>query len=307
MNGKTQYVLVGLFVLLLGTAFIAGILWLAAGAPGRAYDEYLVYMQESVSGLSRDSTVRYHGVQVGRVREIALGPSDRQRVQLRLRIDRGTPIREDTVATLESQGLTGLTYINLVGGSENSPPLTAGPGEVTPVIRSQPSLWGHLDRTLAELADNLIQSSQRLKELLSPDNLARIGRTLDHLERLSGTLADRGDTLAAAFDDLAASARHTSEASAELPELVRELRVAAAALDAMAVEVAAAGTGIREEVAARSREVARFTGDALPEAVLMVQELRSAAENFRRFSERLERDPASLLRGVPAGPPGPGE
>ena len=75
MNGKTNYVLIGLFVLLLTLTFIGGILWLSAGGTGRVYKEYLVYMKESVSGLSRDNVVKYHGVDVGRVREIGLDPS----------------------------------------------------------------------------------------------------------------------------------------------------------------------------------------------------------------------------------------
>ena len=125
MTGKTNYVLVGLFVLVLTLTLIAGVLWLGSGGPGRVYDEYLVYMQESVSGLNRDNVVKYHGVNVGRVRAISLDPERAEEVRLLLEIDRGTPIREDTVATLETQGLTGLAFINLTGGSADSPPLKA--------------------------------------------------------------------------------------------------------------------------------------------------------------------------------------
>ena len=129
MTGKTNYVLVGLFVLALTLTLIAGVLWLGSGGPGRVYDEYLLYMQESVSGLSRDNAVKYHGVDVGRVREIALDPRRAEEVRLLLEIDRGTPIREDTVATLETQGLTGLAYINLTGGAAAWPkPTPRWPG-----------------------------------------------------------------------------------------------------------------------------------------------------------------------------------
>lgn len=307
MNGKTNYVLVGLFVLLLTTAFIAGILWLGAGAPGRSYDEYLVYMQESVSGLSRDSTVRYHGVEVGQVREITLGPSQERRVRLLLRINQGTPIRADTVATLETQGLTGLSYINLVGGSAAAPPLRPTEDGQLPIIRSQPSIWGHLDRSLGELADNLIDASARLEVLLSDDNQRFITRTLGHLEALSGALAGRADALVATLDDLAAAARQTRATSTQLPDLVGRLRAAAVALEGMAAEVGTAGTVVREAVTARGRDVARFSSEVLPEAVLLVGELRQAAENFRRFSEQLEQDPSRLLYGAPAAAPGPGE
>ena len=53
MKNNIEYTLVGLFVLGLGTALIAGVLWLGSGSPGRNYEVYTVYMTESVAGLSR--------------------------------------------------------------------------------------------------------------------------------------------------------------------------------------------------------------------------------------------------------------
>ena len=67
MKNKSQYILVGLFVLALGSAFVAAVLWLGAGGPGRNYQLYLVYMAESVAGLSRDSKRAYwRGLQMAR-------------------------------------------------------------------------------------------------------------------------------------------------------------------------------------------------------------------------------------------------
>ena len=76
MKAKTSYALVGLFVLLLSTAFIAALLWLTTGGPPKDYDFYVVYMTESVSGLSVDAPVKYKGVNVGRVRDIRLDPEE---------------------------------------------------------------------------------------------------------------------------------------------------------------------------------------------------------------------------------------
>ncbi len=74
MEEKVNFAIVGVFVLGLGAALIAGVLWLSSGGAYRkAYDTYQTYMDESVSGLSRDAPVRYRGVEVGRVRRMALG------------------------------------------------------------------------------------------------------------------------------------------------------------------------------------------------------------------------------------------
>jgi hypothetical protein len=75
----------------------------------------------------------------------------------------------------------------------------------------------------------------------------------------------------------------------------------------MADEIRDTGASVRRVVRARDRDLQRFTGEALPEAAVMINEARRAAQNLRRFSEQLERDPSVLLRGGPPRAPGPGE
>lgn len=307
MTGKTNYVLVGLFVLVLTLTLIAGILWLGSGGAGRTYDEYLVYMQESVSGLSRDNAVKYHGVVVGRVHSISLDPERAEEVRLLLQIDAGTPIRQDTVATLEAQGLTGLAYINLTGGSADSPALQTRPGEQRPVIASRPSTWGRLDRAVEELATRMISVSERFELLLSDENLSHIARSFAQLDQLSSALAARSSDVTGVVDDLSTTLHNVRDSSAELSGLITQLRNTADALERMADEIRSTSVTVRQVVKARDRDLQRFTGEALPEAAAMINEARRAAQNLRRFSEQLERDPGVILRGRPARTPGPGE
>ncbi len=283
MNSRVNYVLVGIFVLALGVALIAGVLWLGVGGPRREnYEDYLVYMTESVSGLSVDSAVKYRGVDVGRVREISIDPSDPERVRLLLEVRRGTPIKEDTVAVLEMQGLTGIANVNLTGGSRDSPPLQARAGEEYPVIRSQPSLLGRLDQQLSKLMENITVTSQRVNALLGEDNRAAIKQTLAHLELLAGTLAKESQHLAAGLEDFAGTMRNAREATARLPALVAELDRGASALE-------------------------RAAGSTLPETDALLADLRQAADNLRRLSQDLARDPSILIYGAPRPVPGPGE
>lgn len=307
MSGRAGYTMVGLFVVVLSIALIGGVLWLSGGRIGQEYDEYVVYMQESVSGLSRDSTVKYYGVDVGRVREIALGPTEQNRVRLLLQIDAGTPIRTDTVATMEVQGLTGLAYINLLGGQEDAPPLVAAPGEDYPVIRSRPSIWGRLDRSLGELVDNLIEASRRLKALLSDENQAHIASTLQKLDDFSHALAGRADTLGAIVDDAADTLNATRAAAVQLPGLIAQFENTAAEMEVMAAELGNAGIAVRRAADNGEKQLQRFGGETIPEINALVRELRMGASNLRRFSETLQRDPAVLLRGTSPGRPGPGE
>ena len=126
MQDKVNYALVGAFVIVLGAALVAGVLWLASGASGqKRYDTYQSIIQESVAGLNIDAPVKYLGVDVGKVSEIAIDPLNSRQVRLRFLIERGTPIKQDSEAVLKTQGLTGIAYVELSGGSAGSPPLVA--------------------------------------------------------------------------------------------------------------------------------------------------------------------------------------
>jgi phospholipid/cholesterol/gamma-HCH transport system substrate-binding protein len=278
MESKVNLAVVGLFVLILGGLLIGGVLWLSGGKTyGKTYDTYLVYMGESVSGLSLDAPVRYRGVQVGGVRSIELAPGNVELVRLTLDIERGTPVKQDTVAVLQVQGLTGIAHVNLSGGSRGSPPLRAGPDDDYPVIATGPSLMLRLDTAFTALLTNLNRSSENINTLLDPENRAALRHTLHNLERVSGALID-----------------------AELPQLLKRLQRSADAFDRMASETARAG-------ASTANAADSVRAETLPEARQAIAELRELTASLRRFSEALERNPGMLLQGRENAKPGPGE
>lgn len=307
MNAKVTYISVGIFVLVFTTALIGGVLWLGSGNAGKSYSDYLVYMTQSVSGLSKDSSVKYRGVAVGRVRDIQLDPNDPQRVRLLLEIEQGTPIKTDTVATLETQGLTGLAAVNLTGGSRGAPMLQAKAGQRYPVIPSKPSLWGSLPETVPALVNKLSQASDAFSRLLSRKNRQAVAGILADLHTTSRTLAEHSKSMARALDDFSATLRNTRKASRQLPALLRQLQQSAAALDRMAQSLGHAGNSVTQAVTAGRKNLRRFSNQVVPQTQALVSELQQTAANLRQLSEELKRDPSILLYGAPAPAPGPGE
>jgi phospholipid/cholesterol/gamma-HCH transport system substrate-binding protein len=305
MESKVNFAVVGAFVLVLGALLISGVLWLSSEKSyRRAYDTYLVYMSESVSGLSLDAPVRYRGVQVGGVRRIALAPGNPEQVQLTLDIEHGTPVKQDTVAVLRVQGLTGIAHVELSGGSRASPPLEPASGEKFPVIATGPSLMLRLDTAVTALLTNLNRSSENLNALLNEENRVALGQTLSNLERLSAKLAASTNALDAGLNHasrtMANTERLTTLASAELPQLLERIQRSADAFDRMANEGARAGSST-------ANAIENVRAEALPEARQAIAELRELTASLRRFTEALERNPGMLLQGRPAIPPGPGE
>jgi phospholipid/cholesterol/gamma-HCH transport system substrate-binding protein len=309
MEARVNYAVVGAFVLVLGAAMIAGVLWLSSGKTFRqAYDLYYIYMTESVSGLNVDAPVRYRGVQVGAVRRIALAPGNIEEVQLLVAIERGTPVKQDTVAELRVQGLTGIAHVELTGGSQAAPRLeVARPGEEYPAIRSDPSLLVRLDASVTTLLTNLNTSSERVNALLDDHNRAAFKELLANLHALSRTLAARSATIDAGLANASKAMENTARVTAEMSQLVERIRKSADAFDRMAGEGAKAGAAASSAIEGARAEAREFAGDALPEVRALLAELRELSGSLRRLGDEIERNPSVLIRGRAALKPGPGE
>jgi phospholipid/cholesterol/gamma-HCH transport system substrate-binding protein len=308
MEKKVNFAVVGGFVLLLGAALISGVLWLSSEKSYRkAYDLYLIYMEESVSGLSPDAPVRYRGVQVGRVRQIALAPGNVEKVQLTLDIERGTPIKQNTIAVLRTQGLTGIGHVELTGGSRDSPALQTAPGEGYPVIRTGPSLMVRMDAALTTLLGNVTRSSENLNALLDEGNRAALKKALVSLELVSRTLAGRSNEIDAGVANAARTMENTVRLSGELSGLIERIQRSAAAFEHMSGEVERGAESAANSVEGVRADLRQATRDTVPEARQLIAELRELTGSLRRFSDQLERNPAMLVHGKPAAKPGPGE
>ena len=181
MDTKVNYALVGAFVIILLSAIVLSIIWLSSGFSFDKYATYEVFMQEAVTGLSVDAVVEYNGVNVGSVKSISLSQTNPHLVGLLLKIKANTPITEGTAASLNTRGLTGITYIALKDKGTNIRPLKAKAGQRYPVIKTAPSLFLQLDTALSKLNDNVQQVSESLQSLLDKDNLRSVKQILQNL------------------------------------------------------------------------------------------------------------------------------
>lgn len=307
-----NYSLVGAFVLILGTALIAAVLWLASGgAMQKKYDIYLAIEDESVAGLNLNAPVKYNGVDVGKVRSIELDPANPQRVNLLFDIEHGTPIKTDTVAILKTQGLTGIAYVELSGGAMDAPLLTVTAGYAYPVIRTKPSLSARLENVLTSVLEKLDSTSSNLNALLSDENRTAFKTALADIATLTHTVAARKDSIDATITSTAKTmdnaARFTAQMTAQMGPVIDRIGRSADAVEVMGREVAKTSASAGVVVDAAGAEIKRFTSDTGPQVQQLMGELGSLAVSLRRLTEQTERDPHGLLFGRQAVPPGPGE
>ena len=310
-----NYTLVGAFVLVLGAVLIAGVLWLASGGAFRqTYDLYRAVEDESVSGLNVNAPVKFNGVEVGKVREIRLDPGNPDRVNLLFAIERGTPIKVDTVAVLKTQGLTGIAYVELSGGARDAPLLRATKGSKYPVIRTEPSLSARLENVLTNVLAKLDSTSNNVNSILSDKNQAAFSSALADIAAVTHTIAARKEEFDAVMTDAARTLDNASRASAQVGPMIDRLEPvidrigrSADAIEKMGNEVARTSAGAGKTVDSVGADVQRFTSETLPELERLLGELSVLSTSLRSLIEQTERDPRGLLFGRKPVPAGPGE
>jgi len=179
MESKLNYTIVGLFVAILLTGSLIFLYWLSKSTGNQQYDYYHVYMTESVSGLSADASVKYLGVDVGRVTKVDINPTNSEQVALLLEIRQGIPVKLDTKASLRFYGVTGLAFIELMGGGKDSPLLSPKHAGEIPEIAESASTFSNIEKTLNDLAANSATVLQKIDQLLSVDNLNNVDDILE--------------------------------------------------------------------------------------------------------------------------------
>ena len=300
--------LVGAFVLVLGAGLMGVVLWLASGgALQKRYDLYLAIETEPVAGLNLNAPVKYNGVDVGKVRTIQLDPANPEHVRLVFAIERGTPINQDTLAVLKTQGLTGIAYVELEGGGRESAPLRASAPGQYPEIRTKPSLSARLENVLTSVLAKLDQTSNNINAMLSDDNRAAFTHALSDIAAVSHTLAARKTTLDAGIASAAQTFDNAARVTAQLGPVIEQISRSAQAVERMGNEAALASTSAGKTVDSVGTDVKRLTAETVPELQRLLGELSVLSNSLRRLSDQTERNPAGLLLGHSPVPEGPGE
>ena len=307
METKFSYTIVGLFVIIFSIVFFIVTIWLSAGVSAKKYHYYTVYMAESVSGLSVKAPVKYNGVDVGYVNEISLRENEPSQVQILLSIEEHTPVTVDTRAELDSQGITGVGYIELTGGKPHAAPLKAKSGERYPVIPTEPSLMFRLDNVLDHLSSNIDVITDGLKRLVNTENTSNLRDILQNLNDLSSKVDSQSDQIQAIISNADITLKNTAEASEDFPELTKELKQAAQTFDSISVDIKKASQEAKTTFENSSVMVENINQQVLPGFIRAMNKMQSLLESMDNLTEQLDENPSVIIRGRAPQKPGPGE
>ncbi len=329
METRANHVIIGSFVLLFVAAIFVFVFWLAKLQVDREFAYYDIVFADAVSGLGEGGDVRFNGIKVGAVDKILIDRDDPTKVRVTIAIGSDTPVRKDSAAQLELQGITGVSYVQITGGTREAEFLPGGYNRSGdhPVIRARPSKIAELFQAAPELLTRALDVLNRVNEVLGDDNQkalagvladvrtvtssmarreAAIGRIIDSFDRSSGDIGAAAKTMrdvTQKVDKLANEATETmaaarsSIASVDLlvkndaGPLIADSRKTAAALAALADEM--------QGILAENREPLRnFAGDGLGEFRQFLNEARILVASLARVANRLEEDPSQILFGA---------
>jgi phospholipid/cholesterol/gamma-HCH transport system substrate-binding protein len=292
MEREANYTAVGAFVLLIATMAGLFVYWYAGSSDARDYRRYEIYFEGSVSGLNRGSTVRYLGVEVGRVVSIRIDQRANDRVQVIADIDSHTPISKDTLASLSLQGVTGLLYIDLLANADFKRKMPSVPSEQYPVIDSVRS---NFDLFLASLPDLVGRASA----VLSDENIAAFSRALASVEKsaatLPGTMQGASDVIAELKTTIVEVRAAVVSARQVIDSSGPNLAEASERIRALSDNLARTTANLDKLMADHREDLGLFFRDSLPEMERLLRDSRQAAMEFRELSRSLKADPSQLL------------
>ena len=229
-------------------------------------------------------------------------------------IDRRTPIKEDTVATLEMQGITGIAYVQLRGGTQASARLDPN-AKPPPRIPSRRSALERVFESTPELLGRALGLAERLTRLFEDKNLDAVAGTLRNLETFTATLAKRSDQVDTLLVGAADAARQVEGMSTDLKQLIGDLRALTAHVDqrvdalsgdatatlsqlrGAAATVGSAADHLDGLVGTLHQPLDDFAGTGLYDLSQLAGETRQLIAALSRITKEFERDPAGFLIG----------
>ncbi|MCU7237640.1 MlaD family protein [Pseudomonas peradeniyensis] len=303
METRAHHVLIGLVtVLVVAGAMLFG-LWLTKSSVDDAFKDYEVVFNEAVSGLSRGSPVQYNGIKVGDVSSLRLDPKDPRRVLARVRLSGDTPVKEDTQAKLTLAGVTGNAFIQLSGGTPQSPELKGRDGKL-PVIVASPSPISRLLNDSSDLVTNINLLLHNANLMFSESNIERLSNTLANLEQTTGAFASQKGGIADAIEQLAQVGNQANATLAETQALMRNANgllgtqgKQAIGSAEQAMQSLAESTATINSLLQDNRQSLDDGAQGLNQIAPAIRELRETLNSLKGISRRLEADPSGYLLG----------
>jgi len=299
MYERTNYLAVGIFILIGAVALLAVGFWVSGVGQSVPLSRYTIIFERDVNGLSTGSPVRYMGVDVGQVTMIQLFHAEDTAIEVRIEIAASTPVDSGTYARLGYQGITGVAFINLAEEPGEQEQLAVTAGHDYPVIPTRDVGIAALLNSAPEVLTQVNNILGDISALLNENNLSAAAQILDNVEVFTAVLAEQRRALAALPDrindsldqlqkTLALAAEFTEEAKPELLVAMQNLRQATDKL----VDVSGRVDGwlVKNDAAINS-----FLAGGVGQTAALVSNTREAMRELEKLGAELRNNPSRVI------------
>ena len=305
METRSNNVLVGGIVLVLLGIIVAFAIWMA-GSNGADDKKYDILFKTSVEGLAKGSSVTFSGVPVGKVDDIVVMPDQPELIRVRIAVKKDTPVLQGTTATIAGVGFTGVSEINLDGAITGAPPIDQPGPFGLPLIPPKAGGLGAILNNAPALLDRLTTLTERLTELLNPQNQRSISNILNHIDTLSGALANRSNDIAATLADAHVAIRQAGEAAQKFGQLAdttnQNIGPLLENLNGAIASAKHSMANLDEAVNEAKPGLKAVSTQTVPAVNQLIRDLGDTAASLRAISGRIDNGGASSLLGSPKLP-----
>jgi len=297
METRAHYAAVGAFVLTMVFLAFAAVLWLARGELTTQYAYFAIYFQGPVS-------VEYNGVPVGKVQEVRIDPENVARIRVIIEIDAKVTIKTDAAASVETNILSGVSFIQIAGGTQEAALLVPEGTQRYAVIRSRRSRLASVTVRAPQLLDKLIDTTERVNDLLDDKNRRAFGESLENFRIFTTNLAERSKDI----EDITSNANRAANTLANLLENVdrsyagpdglgNQLTTAVGDFDKLARNLVDTNRQLQLVLQDMRPGLRSFSQQTLNDVGSLIAETRQLISGLSRLAAGIERDPSSILFG----------
>jgi phospholipid/cholesterol/gamma-HCH transport system substrate-binding protein len=291
-----------IFIAVLLISTMVGAIWYLHSSS--RYATYQINTEDPVSGLIVDAPIEFHGVDVGKVKDIRLvGPRS---VRIVLSIDKSAPVTSASVATITSRGLatrgyTGYVFISLDDVGVDPRPLVTPPGAPYPIIPTAPSKIMTLDTTIYQVAADVRVMTDLMQSLLEKKTVIALKQSVDSLQQLTRALAANTEKLNSIVANTERASRRFEPLLTSADDMLSQLQIK------IVPEVHEALINVDPLLRSSRDTVNALQMQILPEAREALIKLDKLSTTFTDVAAKINRDPSILIRGSTPPQPGPGE
>lgn len=288
MINKINYTLVGLFFVIVVSAIGIAAWWLNGSGNGAEFRPYYIQTGELPSGIKKDGLVKFIGVDAGRIGDIKFSNEKEAIIEIELLVKKDLPIKTDSVAKAEFQGITGLGYLNISKGSASAKVFS--PSEKA-MIKLEASALSAIGNKANDISVKIDRALENVNKILNDENINGISKIIKNAEEIAARLNSENV-------DLAPVLRNVNEAAIDFKKLINSSNAAIENINSLAKNADKSMilfTRVEETIEEKIKNGEYDFKDSLKsisqESVKTASEMRKTLKELRNTLFRLQDDP----------------